>query len=351
MTGRLAARDLIAGVTQSVYVNNNNKATAFSFNILNRGITDAEVYVGITNNQNSISPSEYVEFDTLILPKNSLLRTGLMVDPGKFITMMSNKSLVSAVVYGVQAGTTTGSTTINYIGDLAATPIIQLDPTNFVSFPYTNLDTSGPPAGLLPSGSTIFNIRNSSLNGTISGLVYPRSDKTLQFGDGNIATVDNGSISLGSSPGTSTTALSVSAWVYDQDISQTYRDFVTRNGTFKLRVDNLAEGQKLSAFVWVGGNAEPRLSSPLAFVKNVWTHVSFTWNTNGNFRLFINGSVVANSTTRSGTLGNSGTLTVGSDAASNYFYGRMGGVAIYNRTLSDGEILANFEAERSLYGI
>jgi len=149
----------------------------------------------------------------------------------------------------------------------------------------------------------------------------------------------------------STTALSVMAWIYDTDTGGNHRDFITKIGTFKFRISNNSEGGTLSAFVVIGGGYEPRLTA--TWTKNVWAHAAFTWNTNGNFRLFLNGVLQSSSSTRSGTLStSSNNLEIGSDIGSTYYWkGNIANASIYNATLTDAQVLQNFNAQRGRFGI
>lgn len=148
----------------------------------------------------------------------------------------------------------------------------------------------------------------------------------------------------------STSAITVSAWVFDTDVGNLSRDIVTKAGTFKFRVDVGAEGGNLSAFVWIGGAAEPRISA--AWTKNVWTNVAFTWNTSGAFRLYTNGVVRTATTSRIGTAGTTANnLSVASDSGIEFWPGNISDVMIYNATLTDDEIAQNFNALRSRYGV
>lgn len=140
------------------------------------------------------------------------------------------------------------------------------------------------------------------------------------------------------------------AWVFDTDTNNFGRDIVTKAGTFKLRVDVGAEGGNLSAFVWIGGAAEPRISA--AWTKNVWTNVAFTWNTSGAFRLYTNGVVRTATTSRIGTAGTTANnLSVASDSGIEFWPGNISDVMIYNATLTDDEIAQNFNALRGRYGV
>ena len=195
------------------------------------------------------------------------------------------------------------------------------------------------------SGTNWTDLSGQGNNGTlVNGVGYSLDNLgSLTFDQSNDY-VNLGNVSL------STSSLSVSAWIYDTDTSDSYRDFATKSGHFKFRIDSIGEGGNLSCFVWIGGTPEPRISA--SWTKNVWTNVAFTWNTNGNFKLFTNGVLRSSSTTRSGTLNTSvNNFTIGSDGTSNYWKGNISTVLVHNKTLSDSEVQQNFNATRGRYGI
>jgi hypothetical protein len=166
----------------------------------------------------------------------------------------------------------------------------------------------------------------------------------LQFnGTNQYATLGN--VSLG------TSNITVMAWVFDTDVSNLTRDIVTKNGQFKFRIDSGAEGGNLSAFVWIAGTPEPRIST--AWTKNVWTQVAFTWSNSGAFNLYTNGVLRASTAGRTGTLGTSSdSLLVGASTTSADFWnGNISNVIIYNAALTAAEINQNFNALRGRYGI
>jgi hypothetical protein len=209
--------------------------------------------------------------------------------------------------------------------------VLCLDAANPKSYPGT--------------GTTWTDVSGNGNNGTLVNGVGYNSDNlgSLSFDQIN-DNVNLGNVSL------STSSLSVSAWIYDTDTSGSYRDFVTKAGHFKFRIDNNPEGGNLSCFVWIAGNPEPRISA--SWTKNVWTNVAFTWNTDGNFRLFTNSVLRSSSTTRTGTLNTTtNDFTIGSDRTSQYWKGNISNVLVYNKTLTDLEVQQNFNALRGRYGI
>lgn len=99
------------------------------------------------------------------------------------------------------------------------------------------------------------------------------------------------------------------------------------------------------------------LTTPTATYINTsnWYQVVATY-TSGSRKLYING-VLVNSDTQSGTIDtNTGGMSIGayggySGAKSYYYNGNLSVCRIYNRELTSTEILQNFNATRSRYGI
>ena len=86
---------------------------------------------------------------------------------------------------------------------------------------------------------------------------------------------------------------------------------------------------------------------------NNWYHVFATYN-NRVLRGYINGQFVGTRTSANNILYNSLSASIGvntTSPASNYFVGSVAQTQIYNRTLSDAEVLQNFNALRNRYGV
>ena len=86
-----------------------------------------------------------------------------------------------------------------------------------------------------------------------------------------------------------------------------------------------------------------------------WHHVALTFNGIGVAQYYINGVAVPTTTVGAYTLASgdsSQILSIGRvNAASIYFAGRLGPFRVYNAALSASQVLTNFNADRSRYGL
>tara|TARA_B110000503_G_C7097902_1_gene392467 strand:+ start:1110 stop:1466 length:357 start_codon:yes stop_codon:yes gene_type:complete len=102
--GILGYRDIVADTPRSVAVCNTTKAAIVAVNLCNRNTQPMRVSIAITSAEDIIENLDYIEKDVEILPNCVLLRTGVAITTGQFITVNSNLDRMSAVVYGVEMG-------------------------------------------------------------------------------------------------------------------------------------------------------------------------------------------------------------------------------------------------------
>lgn len=100
-TGRLAAEDLTAAANTTVYVCPTDTYTVATLNLCNRGTDTSTISVAIATTD-SPGVGEYVEFETDLLPKNVLERTGIVLAADQRIVVNSSIASVSAVVVGIE---------------------------------------------------------------------------------------------------------------------------------------------------------------------------------------------------------------------------------------------------------
>ena len=87
------------------------------------------------------------------------------------------------------------------------------------------------------------------------------------------------------------------------------------------------------------------------FSLSTWYYAALTFNTTDGMVLYVNGvqdsTYTANKTAHSGD----GSVNVGRFGAGNFMNGRVAESYCYNRSLSAGEILQNYNASKSKYGL
>ena len=85
--------------------------------------------------------------------------------------------------------------------------------------------------------------------------------------------------------------------------------------------------------------------------NSTWYNFTLTFNTTDGMALYINGSLDSTYTTQK-TAPSGGGINLGSySAGGNLLNGRIAQVLIYNKSLSSGEVLQNYNATRASYGL
>lgn len=91
--------------------------------------------------------------------------------------------------------------------------------------------------------------------------------------------------------------------------------------------------------------------STSTFTTNTWYHAAVTFSTSEGIKMYINGTLDASNAGFTTAHNGDGSTNVGVFGAGNFLNGRIGEVYCYNRVLTAGEILQNFNATRSTYGL
>jgi len=100
-TGRLGASDVTSGENTVVYTVPASTYAVVTVSFCNRSNTAASLRLAVAS-ADTPTNAEYVEYDTEIMAKGVLERTGLVLDAGKRIVAYSSSDATSVVVMGIE---------------------------------------------------------------------------------------------------------------------------------------------------------------------------------------------------------------------------------------------------------
>jgi hypothetical protein len=236
--------------------------------------------------------------------------------------------------------------------------------TNFMvtNIDYPNIVTSGltlmVDSGYIPSypttGTSWNDLGGNNVNGTlVANPTFNTSNGGSLVFNGTTQYSDFGNNTLG----VELQNKSGCAWIYQTTSTATVAAIIDKD----FDIDATSYGgwgfwvtstNKLS--FWVH-SAKDLVSTGPSITNNTWQHVAFSYNyTEKSVSFYLNG--VLNSTITNSTIvekvSNTTTLKIGAFRnASNFFTGRISNAQVYNRALSGTEILQNYNAQKSRFGL
>jgi hypothetical protein len=235
----------------------------------------------------------------------------------------------------------------NYYNQLSkfATPsivtsnlVLWYDPSNSVSYPG--------------SGSTITNLASTSLNGTMSNITYTSPYFSYNGSSSQINVPDNALLEPGTGDWT------MEAWVYLSSSSGSkvvLGKFDPGGGQQDVSYSIRIQGAGIYAQIGNGANVVDTALYTLPL--NTWTHVTYVWKNvaTNSLEAYINGvSVGSVSHSFASILNTSANLYIGSyngGEYSQYMNGRIGITRLYSAALSSAQVLQNYNADKSKYGL
>ena len=183
MSGVLGALNQKQDVYQAIYVNNKDKASAITINVLNKTNQLARITLAISVSGTNPSDAEFIEYEAELPPKGVLERMGILVNPGQYVVSKSSIADVNVVVYGVENGGD-GETPLSIITNTGINPTYSTGSllTNAYAANDYSLQLEADPgeetqslsysiiAGSLPPGLSMDSL--GLISGTVSGAGY-----------------------------------------------------------------------------------------------------------------------------------------------------------------------------------
>jgi len=182
-------------------------------------------------------------------------------------------------------------------------------------------------AGAVAKDST-----SNKFDGNIAGAVWGdgKFGKALTFdGKSSITVESNDKLNIG-------TDLTLVAYFNATDLND-YRVILVKNNQYLMRIDNPAEGNKMSTFINLGG-WEPRASAIVPEV-NKWIHYAAVYDSAAKkITIYVNGEVQGEVAREGNSTPNTEAINIGSWGTGSYFIGMIDDVGIFNVALSAADV-------------
>ena len=199
------------------------------------------------------------------------------------------------------------------------------------------------------SGNTVNDISGNGMNGTLSNVTTTATAFTFNGSNSQVSIPDNAILEPGNGNWT------IEVWFNPTVL----------NGTLLGKYNNGGASANISYALRMGSNfiradfsngSTGLVSDNYTLTPNNWVQMVYVWNkTNNVLYTYSNGVLKQTKTiTISGILNSSTNLFLGSyngGEYAQYFNGQIGVVRLYNKPLTDSEVLNNFNTTKSTYGL
>jgi hypothetical protein len=207
------------------------------------------------------------------------------------------------------------------------------------------------------SGTSVFNITGTKTGILTNGVGFTTVNQGYFSFDGTNDFIDlTTNLNVGSN-------FSVFAWIYPGNID--VRNTVVGNSFSNSGTDGwlMATGTNYfgysnTFFIAIGADSSYRTAINGSLILNAWNYIGGTiTNGGGNITLYLSGIAV---TSYQGGPMNTNTITYNTQdmaigrrvsTQAEYFIGRIAQVQIYNRALTEQEVLQNYNATKRRYGL
>ena len=240
----------------------------------------------------------------------------------------------------IQGVTLNGVTVVDQLQPVIANLVLYYDPSNTASYSGT--------------GTVINSLASPNLAGTMSNITWTDPYFTYNGTSSQVSVTDTAALEPGAGSWT------MEAWVY---LSNTGAGSKTILGKFDPGggSQDVSYSMRIStatAFAQMGDGLGSYVNSTsYTLTANTWTHIVYVWKNGATKTLetYINGTSIGSvNHSLSSLLNTPANLYIGSynnGEYSQYFTGRIGITRLYNAALSSADVLQNYNANKSNYGL
>ena len=217
--------------------------------------------------------------------------------------------------------------------------VLYYDPSNSSSYPGT--------------GTTINDLSGNGLSGTMSNITFTSPYFSFNGTSSQISVADNPLLEPGSGDWT------IEFWVNHLVLAGSSRILIgkTDGGNSADWGYGLRSSSVGNTFMEIGNGTSSMQSPSTGLTLNTWYQVVGVWTNvaTNSFALYVNGNLVgSNSHSYTSVKNTTSPLYLGSfngGQFSQWLNGKMGVVRLYQKALTDSEVLQNFNSDKSKYGL
>jgi hypothetical protein len=217
--------------------------------------------------------------------------------------------------------------------------VLYYDPSNSSSYPGT--------------GTTINDISGNGLSGTMSNITFTSPYFSFNGTSSQISVADNPLLEPGSGD------WSIEFWVNHSVLAGSSRILIakTDGGNSSDWGYGLRSSSVGNTFMEIGNGTSTVQSSSTGLTTDNWYQVVGVWTNvaTNTFALYVNGNLIgSNSHSFTSVKNTTSPLYLGSfngGQFSQWLNGKMGVVRLYQKALTDSEVLQNFNSDKSKYGL
>ena len=247
-----------------------------------------------------------------------------------------------------------------YLRTIASTPantaitngVIYYRRAQFEQKPYYTDFTIGTRGSTVATGGGLLDLTNNGNNGEINRTSVPSA--AFYSGNNRGSFVFNGSndyISTGKVLVPRTGEFHIEGWCY---LNQT-----NVISMFVTQYFNSGDSGRFQCFFFSDGSIRMHdgigvmTGNTPTYLANEWFYVAFQRDSNNFCNIFVNGIKATTGDTKTSTLENTNTIigSRGSNTDNTFYNGKMAHVRIYNRALTQEQILQNYHATKGRFGL